>query len=171
MRILFATGGTGGHIYPALALAKRLQHKHEILFVGSDDRMEKTIIPQHGFAFEAMKITSYEGNVIQRIQALTSVAKCMVVARKIIKQFKPDLVMGFGGYISLPLLLVAQKMNIKTMIHEQNSIMGKTNQLVYKKTDGVIVCYKNLLNEYKDAKVRLLGNPRASEIITAYDDE
>lgn len=169
MKIILATGGTGGHIYPALSLAQFLKEKHEILFVGSEERMEKTLIPEYGYAFKSIKVNSYEGNVFDRIKALVSVSSSYFSAKKIIKKFQPDLIIGFGGYVSLPVLLAGQHLKIKTMIHEQNSVMGKTNKIVYDKVDGVIVCYKNLLSEYPDAKVRLLGNPRATEILNSFD--
>lgn len=169
MNIIFATGGTGGHIYPAIALANKLKENHNILFVGSEDRMEKTIVPENGFKFKSIHIESYEGSVISRAKALVTVGTSYFESRKIIKQFKPDLIIGFGGYVSLPLIMAGNKLKVKTIIHEQNSVMGQTNKMVYKDVDGVIICYKNLMNTYHDSKVRLLGNPRASEILTSFD--
>ncbi len=171
MKILFATGGTGGHIYPAIALANRLKKEHQILFVGTDNRMEHTIIPQHGFDFKSIHIESYEGSIISRIKALATVGTSYFEAKKIVKQYKPDLIIGFGGYVSLPLLMVGKRLKIKTLVHEQNSVMGQTNKMMYKDVDGVIVCYKNLLETYPDKKVRLLGNPRSSEILESFDQK
>lgn len=171
MRIIFATGGTGGHIYPAIALANHLKANHDILFIGSDNRMEHVIIPQSGFDFKSIRIDSYEGSIISRVKALTTVGTSYFEAKKIIRSFKPDLIIGFGGYVSLPVLMVAKRLKIKTLIHEQNSIMGQTNKMMYKDVDGVVVCYKSLLEQYPNPKVRLLGNPRASEIITSFDQK
>lgn len=169
MRILFATGGTGGHIYPAIALAKKLAENNEILFVGSSNRMEKDIVPENGFPFKSIKIESYEGSLFARGKALASILTSYQQAKKIVKEFKPDLIIGFGGYVSLPLVKAGQSLKIKTIIHEQNSVLGKTNKAVLSKVDGIIVCYENLLKEYPNTNMRLLGNPRASEIRNSFD--
>lgn len=169
MKILFATGGTGGHIYPAIALAKKLVKYNDILFVGSTNRMEKDIVPEHGFRFESIKIEGYEGSFFARLKALFTLSTSYFEAKKIIKKFKPDLIIGFGGYVSLPVIKAGQSMKIKTMIHEQNSILGKTNKAVLSKVDGAVVCYENLLTEYASANMKLLGNPRASEICESFD--
>lgn len=167
MKVVFTTGGTGGHIYPAVALAKALQKEepdYNISFIGSSNRMEKTIIEKTDFDFYGYKLNSgLKGKVDKMIQYLQLFFATLMVYFKFIFN-RPNLVIGFGAYITAPVLLAARFLNIPIMIHEQNSSMGKVNEMFYKSAKSVIVCYENLLSEYPDKKVSLLGNPRASEV-------
>lgn len=122
MKIIIATGGTGGHIYPALALADRAKQKYkdvEILFIGNDDRMEKTIVPEHGYAFKGLHTSGLTGGILNKVKAIQQMLRAKKSAKKIIKQMNPDIVIGFGGYVSAPVLMAAQSLGIKTLIHEQ----------------------------------------------------
>ena len=104
MKICFVTGGTGGHIYPALALAdkmKELDSSTEILFIGNDDRMEKDLIPQNGYAFKALHTSGLVGNALEKCMAICQMFKAEGKAKKYLKEFNPDVVIGFGGYVSV----------------------------------------------------------------------
>ena len=123
MKICFVTGGTGGHIYPALALAdkmKELDSSTEILFIGNDDRMEKDLIPQNGYAFKALHTSGLVGNALKKCMAVCQMFKAEGKAKKYLKEFNPDVVIGFGGYVSAPVIMAAHSLGIHTVIHEQN---------------------------------------------------
>lgn len=165
MRMLIATGGTGGHIYPALALADAARNRYkdvEILFVGNDDRMESVEVPAHGYAFKALHASGLTGNPIQKAKAVALMMKAYRKALRIVDEFQPDIAIGFGGYVSAPVMLAAHKRKVKTMIHEQNSIVGVSNKLVAKKVDGIVICYEKCYEEFGKERTRLLGNPRAT---------
>lgn len=165
MKMIIATGGTGGHIYPAIALAKQAQRRYrgiEFLFIGNTDRMEATIIPEEGFPFVGIKARGLTGSYVDKGKAIYQMMKARSKAKKIIQVFQPDVVIGFGGYVSAPVLLAASKMKITTLIHEQNSVVGKANKLLAKYVDGIAICYESCYEIFGREKVRLLGNPRAS---------
>lgn len=167
MRILIATGGTGGHIYPALALADSAKKKYkncEILFVGNKDRMESREIPAHGYAFKGLDASGLTGNVFNKLKALAQMGVSYIKSRKIVKEFQPDIVIGFGGYVSAPVLMAAHDLHVKVMVHEQNSIVGKANRLCMKFADAIVICYEKCFEECDVSKTRLLGNPRASVV-------
>ena len=156
MKICFVTGGTGGHIYPALALAdkmKELDSSTEILFIGNDDRMEKDLIPQNGYAFKALHTSGLVGNALKKCMAVCQMFKAEGKAKKYLKEFNPDVVIGFGGYVSAPVIMAAHSLGIHTVIHEQNSIVGKANQLVMKKVDAIITCYENVMRFFQRATI------------------
>lgn len=148
MKILFATGGTGGHINPALAVAKRIRSQYgeraEILFVGTADHMESKLVPDAGFDFKTIEISGFQRslspdsikkNVITVKRMFTSSGE----AKKIIEEFAPDVVVGFGGYVSGPVLRMANKMGIPIAIHEQNAFPGVTNKTLAKKAECVML--------------------------------
>lgn len=167
MKVVFVTGGTGGHIYPAIALAKELKKEEkesDILFIGSSNRMEKEIVSKTEFDFYGYKLSSGLNGFFDKIKQYFQLA--LAILKVYIKFLfnRPDLIIGFGAYISAPPLLAAKFLNIPIMLHEQNSSMGKVNEMFYKTAKSVVVCYPNLLEEYPDDKVKLLGNPRASEV-------
>lgn len=147
MKIIFAGGGTAGHINPAIAIAQEIIKNNkncEILFVGNDNSIEKRVVLQYGFRFEPIKVAGFQrsftiNNIKRNIKAtnylLLSKRKC----KKIINNFKPDLVIGTGGYVSGPIVYFASKMGIKTMIHEQNAYPGITNKILSKRVDVVML--------------------------------
>lgn len=174
MRILIATGGTGGHIYPALALADAAKAHYkdvEILFVGNDDRMEATEIPAHGYAFKGLHASGLTGSLMNKGKALFLMVNAYRKALHIMDEFHPDIVIGFGGYVSAPVMLAAHRKHIKTMIHEQNSIVGVSNKMVAKKMDAIVICYEKCFEEFGRERTRLLGNPRASQALEATFDK
>ncbi len=165
MKICFVTGGTGGHIYPAIALADtycRLYPQAEILFIGNDDRMEAEVVPSHGYNFVSLHTSGFVGNVVDKLKAVGQLVIARNRAKQYLKKFKPDFVIGFGGYVSAPVILAAHALKIPTIIHEQNSIVGKSNQLVMNKVDAIITCYEKCEEVFPKEKIHLLGNPRAT---------
>lgn len=165
MKICLVTGGTGGHIYPAIALADKFKHLYsncEILFIGNDDRMEASIIPNCGYRFQSLHTSGLVGNIFQKGKAIGQMFSARNKAKTYLKAFSPDIVIGFGGYVSAPVMMAATSLSIPTMIHEQNSIVGKSNQLVMKKVDAIITCYEKCEEIFPKEKIHLLGNPRAT---------
>lgn len=175
MRMMIVTGGTGGHIYPALALADAAKQRYgeqaQIAFVGNDDRMEASLIPEKGYPFYPLHTSGLVGGVRGKVKAVAQMLAAYRKAKSYIHSFRPDIVIGFGGYVSAPLILAAHHLGVVTMIHEQNSIVGKANQLVMKQVDAIVCCYERCLSQLYAQKTRLLGNPRASVAAQAAFDE
>jgi len=162
-KIIISGGGTGGHIFPALSIARAIQrrnNKAEILFVGAHKRMEMEKVPAAGFNIIGLPITGLQRSFTVKNLAflpklLISIAKC----KSIIKAFKPDIVIGVGGYASGPLLYKAQRMKIPTLIQEQNSHAGLTNKLLASKSRKICVAYENMDRFFPKNKTILTGNP------------
>ena len=174
MKIVIATGGTGGHIYPAIALADAAKKRYkdiDILFIGNDDRMEASEVPAHGYKFKGLHACGLTGNLIHKMKALLLMANAYRKALTIIRDFKPDIAIGFGGYVSAPVMLAAHRLHVKTMIHEQNSIVGVANKMVAKYMDAIVICYEKCFTEFGREKTRLLGNPRATNAVQNKFDE
>lgn len=161
MKILFAAGGTGGHINPALAAAGDIRERFpdaEILFVGTENKMEAKLVPAAGFAFETIDIDGFYRqltleNIKRDVQTLSKLMHASSQAKKILQKFQPDVVVGFGGYVSGPVVRAAAKLGIPTAIHEQNAYPGVTNKLLAKKADCV------MLNVEKAAQFLQCKNP------------
>lgn len=168
-KFILSGGGTGGHIYPAIAIANELKSRFpecEILFVGAQDKMEMQKVPQSGYKIEGLWIAGLQRkltfqNAAFPIKLLSSLWK----SRKIIKNFKPDVVIGTGGFASGPLLQVANSMNIPTVIQEQNSFPGITNKLLSKKANAICVAYENLERFFPKDKMILTGNPVRQDVL------
>ena len=174
MKVCCVTGGTGGHIYPAIALMdkwKQMRPDIEILFIGNDDRMEAELIPSCGYAFKSLHTSGLVGNAFAKARAVSQLLFAFQKSKRYLKEFKPDLVIGFGGYVSAPVILAATSLHIPTVIHEQNSIVGKSNQLVMKKVDKIITCYEKCNEVFPKEKIVLLGNPRGTIAKEALFDE
>lgn len=147
MKILFAAGGTGGHINPALAVAGEIRERYpdaEILFVGAKGKMETKLVPQAGFKLKTIRIAGFQRkisieNIFRNILAIIYLLTCSASVKKIIRDFAPDVVVGFGGYVSGPVLRMAAKMGIPTAIHEQNAFPGVTNKTLAKAVDRVML--------------------------------
>ena len=133
MRVVVSAGGTGGHIYPALAIINKIKEKEpnsEFLYLGTTDRMEATIIPEMGYDYVGLEIKGLNRkNIFKNINVLKSYLKAVKIAKEEIKKFNPDVGLGIGGYGTLPVLSAAHSLKIKTFIHEQNSIPGLSNKL------------------------------------------
>ena len=144
MKLCCVTGGTGGHIYPALALVekwKQVDPTLDILFIGNDNRMEAELIPSKGYRFQSLHTSGLVGSVFTKAKAVWQLLFAYQKAKTYLKEFKPDVVIGFGGYVSAPVILAAHALHIPTVIHEQNSVVGKSNQLVMNKVNAIITCY------------------------------
>ena len=162
MKIAMVAGGSGGHIYPALALAEGLKEKgHDITFIGSNDRMEKDVIPQNGFDYIGLDVVTTRGSIIQKIKSILSIVKAYFRCLKLLKGY--DLVIGFGNYISIPVMMAAVKLKIKTIIHEQNSFVGRANRILDRKVDLIIGCYEENKKQFANPNIRILGNPQSSK--------
>ncbi len=163
MRIVVSAGGTGGHIYPALAVIDKLKSKHkdlEVLYIGTKNRMESELIPKRGIPFKGIEIYGFTKNVLRDIKNVYLVTSNVHKCKKILKEFKPDLVLGFGGYVTYPVLKAAKKLKLKTFLHEQNSIVGKTNKALANNIDLVAVSFLSTMKKFKNAKrVVYTGNP------------
>ena len=168
MRIIIGSGGTGGHLYPALALIEYIksQEETEVLFVGTLDRLESQVVPKLGYQYRGLDVKGLVGNPLNKIKNIMLFIKSISQAKKIIKEFAPDIVVGFGGYPSASIVMAASQLKIPTMIHEQNSIIGLTNKILIKKVDKIIACYQGAYEQFPKEKTYLYGNPRASLIGT-----
>jgi len=165
MRMIVSAGGTGGHIYPALAIInkfKEMEPDLEVLYIGTHNRMEKDIVPKRGFRYEAIEIYGFsKRDILLDIKNVFCISKAKKRCLKLMKEFKPDIVLGIGGYVTYPVIWAAHKLGIKTFIHEQNSLPGKTNMMLSKKVDLVGVSFKDSMEKFKDCrgKVFYSGNP------------
>lgn len=167
MKVIVSAGGTGGHIYPALAIINKLKEKHrncEILYIGTTDRMEATLVPSLGIQYTGIPMKGLNRkNIFKNVSVLKSFNAAINKAKEIISEFKPDVVLGIGGYITAPVILAAHKLGVKTFIHEQNSIPGLSNKLLKKYADVVGVSLKDSIKYFKGANVVFTGNPRSEE--------
>ncbi len=172
MKIIVSAGGTGGHIYPALAIINKLKEKEkdlEVLFIGTHNRMEKDIIPSHKIDYLPLTIYGLsKTNMLRNVKNVGYILKANNKCLEVMKKFKPDIVIGTGGYVTYPVIKAAKKLKIKTFIHEQNSIPGKSNKILSNAVDLVGVSFKNSEVYFKNAKhVFYSGNPCASNALTA----
>jgi UDP-N-acetylglucosamine--N-acetylmuramyl-(pentapeptide) pyrophosphoryl-undecaprenol N-acetylglucosamine transferase len=169
LKFIVSGGGTGGHIYPAIAIANELKSRFpdaEFLFVGAKDKMEMQKVPQAGYAIKGLWISGLQrkltlDNSLFPIKLLSSLLK----SRTIIKNFKPDVVIGTGGFASGPLLQMANSLDIPTVIQEQNSYPGITNKLLSKKANKICVAYENLERFFPKGKIVFTGNPVRQDIL------
>lgn len=164
LKVIISAGGTGGHIYPALAIAKKIRQKDpssQILYIGTSNRMEKDIVPKEGFKFIGIKVEGLRRSLsFKNIKSVVLFLNAILRCKKIIKKFKPDVVVGVGGYVSAPVVYAAHKLGIKCCIHEQNSILGITNKFASKFADKVFVSFKSSVTALKqNQKVIYTGNP------------
>lgn len=171
MRYIVSGGGTGGHIFPALAIAKAIAKADKdarILFVGAENRMEMELVPAEGFDIVGLPVAGFSrSNPLKNFKVLLKLYKSMKKARKIIADFQPDVAVGVGGYASGPILKAAQKKGIPTVIQEQNSYAGVTNKLLAKKADRICVAYDNMDKFFPAEKITKTGNPLRPEIKNA----
>ncbi|MHA8110020.1 undecaprenyldiphospho-muramoylpentapeptide beta-N-acetylglucosaminyltransferase [Lactobacillaceae bacterium Melli_B4] len=167
MRLIVSGGGTGGHIYPALALieeVKKQEPDSEILYIGSTRGLEKNIVPQKGIPFKELKIQGFKRSLsLQNFKTIGLFLKSVHDSKKIIKQFKPDLVIGTGGYVSGAVVYAAHKLHVKTMIHEQNSLVGLTNRFLSRYVDKIGIAFNAAASQFPKNKVIFVGNPRAQQ--------
>ena len=170
MRVIISAGGTGGHIYPALAIInkiKEMEPSSEFLYVGTHNRMEKDIIPKYNIPFESIEMYGMNRkNIFKNFKTLNCFLKSYRKCRKLIKNFKPDVVIGVGGYVTVPLLYAAHKLKCKTFIHEQNSVAGKANRFLAKYVDKIGISFPSSKEFFPLKKVVMTGNPCGENALT-----
>lgn len=170
VKVIISGGGTGGHIFPAIAIANALKEtvrEIDILFVGAEGRMEMEKVPKAGYPIEGLWISGLQRSLtVKNLAFPFKVISSVVKARRIIKRFKPDVVVGVGGYASGPLLFAATSMNIPALIQEQNSYPGITNKLLAGRVDKICVAYDGMERFFPAAKLMLTGNPVRQDILS-----
>jgi UDP-N-acetylglucosamine--N-acetylmuramyl-(pentapeptide) pyrophosphoryl-undecaprenol N-acetylglucosamine transferase len=168
LRVIIAGGGTGGHIFPAVAIAhavQRLQPGAELLFVGAEGKMEMEKVPQEGFKIIGLDIAGFNrSNMLKNIWLPIKLLKSAIKAKSILTEFKPDVVVGVGGYASFPMLNAAQRNKVPTVIQEQNSFAGKSNMMLGKKAAAICVAYENMERFFPKEKITVTGNPVREKI-------
>ena len=169
MRVVISAGGTGGHIYPALAIINKIKKEEpnsEFLYIGTHNRMEKDLIPSLGIPYEEIEITGFIRKLtLENFKTFTRFMKARKRCLKIIENFQPDVVIGAGGYVTAPVIWAANKLGCKTFIHEQNSVVGMSNKYLTKYVDKVGVSFESTLGEFPREKVILTGNPCGEKAI------
>ena len=167
-RVIISGGGTGGHIFPAISIANALKHyddRIEILFVGAESRMEMEKVPAAGYKIVGLPVEGLKRKLtLKNFGVICRLLSSLRMSRKIIKEFRPDVVVGVGGYASGPVLYKAARMGIPTLIQEQNSYAGVTNKLLAKRADRICVAYDNMNKFFPEEKIVLTGNPVRSDI-------
>ena len=171
MRVIMTGGGTGGHIYPAIAIADEIKKRYpdaKILFVGAERGLEKTLVPKRGYDIRLITVEGFDRKHLARnVQVVRKLMKGNRQAAEIIKDFRPDFVVGTGGYASGPMVKAAQKVNIPTFIHEQNAYPGVTNKLLEKKAKAVFLGFARAAEYFKEQdKLVVSGNPVRDEFRT-----
>lgn len=164
MRIIMTGGGTGGHIYPAIAIADKIKRKHpesEILFVGTEKGMERELVPKNGYSIKFITVSGINRkNPIKNVKTVLDLIKGSSQAKKIIKDFKPDIVIGTGGYVCGPVVRAAHKKGIRSFIHEQNAVPGVTNLLLERYAEKVFISFPESAAYFKHPeKLVVSGNP------------
>lgn len=163
IKIIVSGGGTGGHIYPAISIANALKQKHEnceILFVGAEGKMEMEKVPAAGYKIVGLPIRGLQRSFSkENLKFFSRLISSLRKAKKIVKEFQPDVVVGVGGYASGPLLYAATKLGIPALIQEQNSYAGITNKLLSKRVQKICTAYEGMERFFPSEKILLTGNP------------
>ena len=171
LRVIISGGGTGGHIFPALSIANKLKElnpRTEILFVGAEGRMEMEKVPAAGYEIIGLPVAGLQRKLTLSNFALPfKLLKSISIAKKVIREFKPDIAIGVGGYASAPLLWAAGKLGVPTLIQEQNGFAGLTNKIVGKKALKICVAYDNMERFFPADRIVFTGNPIRKEIVPA----
>ena len=174
MNIVFTCGGTGGHIYPAIAVARLFQQRQpgcKILFIGAEDGMENKIVPREGFALETLKISNFQRRltpaaIAHNLETAAHLSQSRRKVRQILSRFQPDVVIGTGGYASFPALREGARLCIPTMVHESNAVPGLTTRMVEKYMDRIMVSFEDSRSSYHNPdKVVVTGTPVREEFL------
>lgn len=167
-------GGTGGHIFPAVAIAQEIKKRFpqaEFLFIGANGKMEMEKVPQAGFKIVGLNIAGFDrGNLLANFKLPFKIISSLKKAKKTIKEFQPDFAVGTGGFASGPALYTAAKLGVPIFVQEQNSLPGKTNIFLSKRAKAVFTAYPNMKHFFKGTKTFFLGNPIRQNIITDLTD-
>ena len=171
LKVIISGGGTGGHIFPALSIANKLKEVNpetEILFVGAEGKMEMEKVPAAGYRIIGLPIAGLQRKLTLSNLALPfKVMKSLVMARRTLKEFKPDIAIGVGGYASAPLLWAAGRLGVPTLIQEQNGFAGLTNKILGRKAKSICVAYEGMERFFPADRIVLSGNPIRNDIIPA----
>ena len=163
MKVVIAAGGTGGHIYPALAIINKIKKEEpnsQFLYIGTTDRMEKDLIPEFGIDYVGIKVEGLNRRqILKNFKTISDFLKARIKCKKIIKDFNPDIVIGAGGYVTAPVVWAGKKLGKKTFIHEQNSIVGVSNKYLSRYADKVGVSFECTIKDFAPGKAILTGNP------------
>jgi UDP-N-acetylglucosamine--N-acetylmuramyl-(pentapeptide) pyrophosphoryl-undecaprenol N-acetylglucosamine transferase len=169
MKIVVSGGGTGGHIYPALALIREIQKENsnaEFLYIGTQSGLESTLVPREKIPFKSIHITGFKRSLsIDNIKTVVRFLTGVRDSKRMLKEFKPDIVIGTGGYVCGPVVYAAAKLKIPTIVHEQNSVPGLTNKFLSRYVNKIAVCFDEAKEHFPEDKVVFTGNPRASEVL------
>lgn len=168
-KVIISGGGTGGHIFPAIAIANKIKEAYpdaDILFVGAEGKMEMEKVPKAGYKIEGLPIRGIQRKLtLKNLSVPFKLISSLMKAKKILKRFKPDIVIGVGGYASAATLKVAARMKIPTLIQEQNGFPGVTNKVLGKRVDTICVAYNGLERFFPNDKIVKTGNPVRSEVV------
>ena len=174
MKVLLSGGGTGGHVYPAIAIANRIKEQHpeaEIIFVGTEKGIESEIVPKYGYELKTVTVQGFKRKIdFDNVKRVFKLFKGLEQSRKVVKKFKPDVVIGTGGYVSGPVLFNAAMSKIPTVVHEQNSFPGVTNKILSKVVTRVLTSFEDSHLRFPVGsrdKLVLTGNPVRKEILVA----
>lgn len=169
LRVMISGGGTGGHIFPAIAIANAVRERDaaaRFLFVGAEGKMEMDKVPAAGYAIEGLPIRGFQrGSIVKNLALPWRVLRSMMKARRLVRTFEPHVAVGVGGYASGPLLAAAQRMQVPTLIQEQNSFPGRTNIYLSKRVDRICVAYDGMDRFFPKEKLLLTGNPVRQEMV------
>lgn len=169
LRVMISGGGTGGHIFPAIAIANAVREREsdaQFLFVGAEGKMEMEKVPAAGYSIEGLPIRGFQrGSIIKNLVLPWRLLRSMMMARRLVRTFKPDVAVGVGGYASGPVLAAAQRMHVPTLIQEQNSFPGKTNLYLARRVDRICVAYDGMEKFFPKEKILLTGNPVRQEVV------
>ena len=171
MKMIISGGGTGGHIYPALAIAREVLRREpdsQILYIGTKKGLESDLVPKENIPFEAVEITGFKRSLsFENVKTIWRFIKATKRAKKLIADFKPDVVVGTGGYVCGPVVYAASSLKVPTLIHEQNVIPGLTNKFLSRYTNRIAVSFSGSAEYFPKGKTVVTGNPRATEVVRA----
>jgi UDP-N-acetylglucosamine--N-acetylmuramyl-(pentapeptide) pyrophosphoryl-undecaprenol N-acetylglucosamine transferase len=169
MRVVVTAGGTGGHIYPALAIIHKIKETYpdsEFLYIGTHNRMEKDIIPNYSIPFKSIEIYGLNRkNIFKNVKSVKCFLKALKDVKRYLKEFEPDVVIGCGGYVTGPVIYQASRMGYKTFIHEQNSIPGAANKFLSKYVSKIGVSFESSMQYFPKEKTVFTGNPCSEEAV------
>lgn len=170
MRIVVSGGGTGGHIYPALALIREIQKENKdakFLYIGTQQGLESKLVPRENIPFKSIHITGFKRKLsFDNVKTIYRFVKGVSDSKKLLKEFKADIVIGTGGYVCGPVVYAASKLGIPTIVHEQNSVPGLTNKFLSRYVNKIAICFEEAKTFFPEEKVVFTGNPRASEVLS-----
>ncbi|MDR2472535.1 MAG: undecaprenyldiphospho-muramoylpentapeptide beta-N-acetylglucosaminyltransferase [Tannerella sp.] len=173
MKIIISGGGTGGHIFPALSIADEIKRRYadaDILFIGARNRMEMERVPKAGYKIIGLPVSGFNRQkILKNISTVVGLIKSLLLAGKHIRRFKPDVVIGVGGYASGPTLFMASLLGVPTLLQEQNSYAGMTNKMLAKRAKKICVAYSGMERFFPADRIVLTGNPVRKELETTHE--